>query len=87
MAVFLNTNVIITFFQNLPLFRVKNAIFFARFLGENILKLITLVLGANAMNWEIFSQENRRESGFDLNCNLCRKKVILTLGLKKLANF
>jgi hypothetical protein len=33
----------INFFQNLALFRVKNAIFFAKFFGENIFKIITSV--------------------------------------------
>jgi hypothetical protein len=33
---FLNTNVMINFFQNLALFCVKNANFFAKFFGENI---------------------------------------------------
>jgi hypothetical protein len=33
-------NVMINFFQNLALFRVKNANFFAKFFGENILKII-----------------------------------------------
>jgi hypothetical protein len=36
LAFFLNTNVMINFFQNLALFRVKNAIFFSKFFGENI---------------------------------------------------
>jgi hypothetical protein len=45
LAFFLNTNVMITFFQNLPLFQVKNANFFAKFFGENIFKIITLVPG------------------------------------------
>jgi hypothetical protein len=40
---FLNTNVIITFFQNLALFWVKNAKLFAKFIAENILKIITSV--------------------------------------------
>jgi hypothetical protein len=31
----------INFFQNLALFCVKNAIFFAKIFGENILKIIT----------------------------------------------
>jgi hypothetical protein len=42
LAFFLNTNVMINFFQNL----VKNAKFFANFFGENILKIITTVPGA-----------------------------------------
>jgi hypothetical protein len=36
MAFFLKTNVMINFFHNLALFRVKNAYFFAEFFGENI---------------------------------------------------
>jgi hypothetical protein len=36
LAFFLNTNVMINFFQNLALFWVKNANFFAKFFGENI---------------------------------------------------
>jgi hypothetical protein len=39
LAFFSKTNVMINFFQNLALFRVKNAIFFAKFFGENILKI------------------------------------------------
>jgi hypothetical protein len=45
MAFFLQTNVMINFFHNLALFRVKNANFFAEFFGENILKIITSVPG------------------------------------------
>jgi hypothetical protein len=36
LAFFLNINVMINFFQNLALFWVKNANFFAKFFGENI---------------------------------------------------
>jgi hypothetical protein len=36
MAFFSKTNVMINFFQNLALFRVKNANFSAKFFGENI---------------------------------------------------
>jgi hypothetical protein len=36
MVFFLNTNVVMNFFQNLALFLVKNANFFAKFFGENI---------------------------------------------------
>jgi hypothetical protein len=36
MAFFFNTNIMINFFQNLALFCVKNANFFAKFFGENI---------------------------------------------------
>jgi hypothetical protein len=36
LAFFLNTNVMINFFQNLALFWVKNANFFAKFFDENI---------------------------------------------------
>jgi hypothetical protein len=36
LAFVFNTNVTINFFQNLALFRVKNANFFAKFFGENI---------------------------------------------------
>jgi hypothetical protein len=36
MAFFLKTNVMMKFFHNLALFRVKNAKIFAEFLGENI---------------------------------------------------
>jgi hypothetical protein len=45
LAFFLNTNAMINFFQNLVLFWVKNADFFAKFFGENILKSITSVPG------------------------------------------
>jgi hypothetical protein len=38
LAFFLNTNVMIKFFQHLALFRVKNANFIVKFFGENILK-------------------------------------------------
>jgi hypothetical protein len=41
LAFFLITNVAINFFQNLALFRVKNANFIAKFFGENIFKIIT----------------------------------------------
>jgi hypothetical protein len=44
-AFFSKTNVMINFFQNLALFCVKNANFFANFFGENILKIITSVPG------------------------------------------
>jgi hypothetical protein len=44
-GVFLNTNVMINFFQNLALFWVKNAVFFAEFFGENIFLIITSVPG------------------------------------------
>jgi hypothetical protein len=44
-GVFSKTNVMINFFQNLALSRVKNANFFAKFFGENILKIITSVPG------------------------------------------
>jgi hypothetical protein len=36
LAFFLNTNVMINFFQNLALFWVKNANFFAKIFGQNI---------------------------------------------------
>jgi hypothetical protein len=36
LAFFINTNVMINFFQNLDLFWVKNANFLAKFFGENI---------------------------------------------------
>jgi hypothetical protein len=45
LAFFSKTNVMINFFQNLALFRVKNANFFAEIFGENILKIITSVPG------------------------------------------
>jgi hypothetical protein len=45
LAFFLNTNVMIKFFQNLALFLVKNDNFFAKFFDENILKIITSVPG------------------------------------------
>jgi hypothetical protein len=41
--VFLKNKCYPQIFQNLALFRVKNAIFFAEFFGENILKIITSV--------------------------------------------
>jgi hypothetical protein len=43
LAFFLNTNVMINFFQNMAMFRVKIANFFAKNFGENILKIITSV--------------------------------------------
>jgi hypothetical protein len=49
MAFFLNANVMINFFQNLALARVKNAKCFAIFFGENILKIITSVPGAGGV--------------------------------------
>jgi hypothetical protein len=46
LAFFLNTNVMINCFQNLALFWVKNdEIFFAKFFGKNIFKIITSVPG------------------------------------------
>jgi hypothetical protein len=45
LSFFSKTNVMIKFFQNLALFEVKNANFFAKFFGENILKIITSVPG------------------------------------------
>jgi hypothetical protein len=45
LAFFSKTNVMIKIFQNLALFWVKNANFFAEFFGENILKIITSVPG------------------------------------------
>jgi hypothetical protein len=41
LAFFSKINVMIKFFQNSALFLVKNANFFAKFFGENILKIIT----------------------------------------------
>jgi hypothetical protein len=41
------TNVMIQVLHNLAVFRVRNANFFAEILGENILKVITSVPGAN----------------------------------------
>jgi hypothetical protein len=38
LAFFSKTNVVIKILHNLPLFWVKNAIFFAEFFGENIFK-------------------------------------------------
>jgi hypothetical protein len=38
LAFFLNTNVMVNFYQNLALFSVKNANIFAKFFGENIIK-------------------------------------------------
>jgi hypothetical protein len=48
----------IKIFQNLALFRVKNAIFFAKFLGENIFKIITSV--PDQSGGEFFLIENLR---------------------------
>jgi hypothetical protein len=45
LAFFSNTNVMITILQKLALFCVKNANIFAKFFGENILKIITSVPG------------------------------------------
>jgi hypothetical protein len=42
-GVFLKNQCYDQFFQNLALFRVKNANFLAKFFGENIFKIITLV--------------------------------------------
>jgi hypothetical protein len=52
---FLNTNVMINFFQNLALFWVKNANFFAKIFGENISKIITSVPG---YPWNCASMQN-----------------------------
>jgi hypothetical protein len=49
LAFFLKTNAMIKILHNLPLFRVKNANFFAEFFGENILKIITSVPGVEVM--------------------------------------
>jgi hypothetical protein len=38
LAFFSKTNVLMKFLDNLALFRVKNAIFFAEFFGKNIFK-------------------------------------------------
>jgi hypothetical protein len=46
-GVFSKTNVMINFFQNLALFAVKNANYFAKVFGENIKKIITSVPGQN----------------------------------------
>jgi hypothetical protein len=48
-GVFLKTNVMINFIQNLALFSVKKRQFFAKFFGENIFKIITSV-----PDWAIF---------------------------------
>jgi hypothetical protein len=45
MAFFSKTNVMIKILNNLALFWVKNANFFAEFFGENILRIITSVPG------------------------------------------
>jgi hypothetical protein len=50
LAFFLNANVMINLFLSLALFRVKNANFFAKNFGENILKIITSVSGQCAQN-------------------------------------
>jgi hypothetical protein len=42
-GVFFKYHVMIKFVQNLALFCVKNANFFAKFFGENILKIITSI--------------------------------------------
>jgi hypothetical protein len=47
LAFFSKTNFMIKFLHNLALFRVKNANFFADFLGENIFKIITSVPDLN----------------------------------------
>jgi hypothetical protein len=47
-AFFSKTNVMIKVLHNLALFWVKNANFFAEFLGENIWKIITSVPGVHA---------------------------------------
>jgi hypothetical protein len=43
MAFFLKTNAMIQFLQKLAVFWKKAPIFFTKFFGENILKIITLV--------------------------------------------
>jgi hypothetical protein len=48
-GVFLKNQCYDHFFQNLALFWVKNANFFAKFFGENILKIITSVPGHPAV--------------------------------------
>jgi hypothetical protein len=58
LALFLNNNVVIYFFQNLALFWVKNANFFVKFFGENILTIITsvprgLFNGIHVPNWKV----------------------------------
>jgi hypothetical protein len=45
LAFFSKTNVMIKILHNVALFGVKNANFFAKFFGENILKIITSVPG------------------------------------------
>jgi hypothetical protein len=50
MALFSKTNVMIKFTHTLALFRVKNA----KFLGENIFKIITSVPGHSGANPTIF---------------------------------
>jgi hypothetical protein len=45
MAFFLNTNVMINFFQNLALFRVKNAKFVRKIFRRKYLKIITSAPG------------------------------------------
>jgi hypothetical protein len=46
LSFFSKTNVMIQFLHNLALFWAKNANFFAKFFGENILKIITSVPGS-----------------------------------------
>jgi hypothetical protein len=50
MAFFSNTNVMINFFQNLALFRVKNANIFAKFFGENIFKIVKSTPGLRVVH-------------------------------------
>jgi hypothetical protein len=53
LAFFSKTNVITKLLYNLPLFKVKNAKFFAEFFGENILKIITSVPGSQSCGGDL----------------------------------
>jgi hypothetical protein len=54
LAFFSKTNVMIQILHNLALFQVKNANFFAKNFGENILKIITSVPGHPDYIWSLF---------------------------------
>jgi hypothetical protein len=72
LAFFLKTNAMIKILHNLPLFRVKNANFFAEFFGENILKIITSVPGVEVMITIFcdFCQFSAKKLAFFLNTNV-----------------
>jgi hypothetical protein len=60
LAFFSKINVMIKILHNLALFRVKNVNFFAKFFGENILKIITSVPGWLASFLEYESSQGKK---------------------------